>query len=94
VRPVRDFMPTLRLAIAEARAAGLGAACDELEARVSACCTTSSEWLGECGLAIQAFQSAHRARLPSSTRRKLRACLREISKVWPGFHPWWPWNWV
>ena len=91
---VQDFMPTLRLAMAEARAAGLSVACDELEARVSACYATSSEWLGECGLAILAFKSTHRARLPVSTRRKLRACLREISKVWPKFWPWWPWNWV
>ena len=87
-------MPTLRLAIVEARAAGLGVACDELESRVSASCTTSSEWLGECGHAILAFQSAHRGRLPPSTRRKLRVCLRDISKVWPKFWPWWPWNWV
>jgi hypothetical protein len=88
---VADFLPTLREAIGEARALGLHAACDALEARVSSCCTTSSEWLAECGGAIQDFQAATGRKLPRSTRRKLRACLREIGKVWPRFKPWLPW---
>ncbi|HQQ63848.1 MAG TPA: hypothetical protein PLF22_09770 [Pseudomonadales bacterium] len=85
-RAAADFLPVLRTAIAEARAAGLQ--CDALEARVTACYTTSSEFLGECGLAIEAFKNENRTTLPYTTTKKLDNCLQEISKVFPRFHPW------
>lgn len=85
-KPVADFMPTLHAAIAEAQAAGL--ACDELEGRITACYTTSSEFLAECGLAIEVFKKKNRTTLPQTTLKKLDSCLQEISKVWPHFHPW------
>lgn len=90
-KQVSDFIPILRAAIAEAREAGLQSQCDELESRVFACYTTSSEWLGECGLAITAFKSANRKTLARSTKRQLNTCLKEIGKVWPRFRPWLPW---
>jgi hypothetical protein len=80
------FLPILRAAITEAQTAGLS--CDELEARVSACYTTSSEWYAECGLAIEVFKKENRTALSHSTTKKLDSCLKEISKVWPCFHPW------
>ena len=81
-------MPILRAAIDEARAAGLTPESEALATQSFACCTTSDEWLGETGLALTAFLSENRARLAPSTVRKLEECLREISKVWPRFHPW------
>lgn len=91
-RHVSDFLPTLHAAITEAREAGLDVECGRLESRVSSCCTTSSEWLGECGSAIEEFKAATKGRLPRSTRRKLRSCLKEIGKVWPKYRPWLPWT--
>lgn len=89
---VSDFLPTLRAAITEAREVGLNAECDRLESKVLACYTTSSEWLGECGIAIEEFKATTKGSLPRSTKLKLRSCLKEIGKVWPKFRPWLPWD--
>jgi hypothetical protein len=91
-QPVADFTPLLRAALDEARAAGLVAESDALESRVFACYTTSSELLGETGIAIKSFLAVNRSRLQPSTVRKLEQCLREIGKAWPKFRPWFSWS--
>jgi hypothetical protein len=80
---VTDFRPWLRAAIDEARAAGLGVAAAELEAAAFAAYTTSSEWLGETGRAINKFMAKTDGRLSATTVASLKACLAEIRKVWP-----------
>jgi hypothetical protein len=81
--PVADFTPTLRLAISEAKAAGLADAASELEARAFACYTTSSEMLGETGMAIRAFLNSRTRPIPLNITTRLEICLNEIRKVWP-----------
>ena len=82
---VRDYLPLLREAISEARAAGIGAAADELEHMVSLPFTTSSEMLQEHGIAIRRFLEAAHGALADSTRRKLRTCLNETELAAPGW---------
>ena len=79
-----DFTQTLKAAIVEARAAGLDSAAAQLEGRCFAVYTTSSEWLGEVGLAIAEFRRNAGTGLPPSVIEKLDACMREVRKVWPG----------
>ena len=81
----RDYTPLLKEAIAEAKAAGLEAAADDLEQTVFAAFTTSSELLQEQGLAIREFLKATRGKLPESTKAKLDVCLAEIDGVLPGW---------
>jgi hypothetical protein len=80
---VVDFRPTLRAAIAEARAAGLADSASQLEEQAFAAYATSSEWLGEAGLAIKAFLASAGSALPQSVAEKLNVCLVEVHKVWP-----------
>lgn len=84
---VTELAQTLREAVQEARAAGLTEAASELEARVFAAYTTSSEWLGEVGTAIHEFLQRERGRIPTSVARLLDACLAEVGKVWPRYRP-------
>jgi hypothetical protein len=84
---VADFSETLREAIAESRAAGLDASVDELEGKVLAAYTTSSEYLGEVGKAISSFLEQHDRALPSSTVARFHHCLAEVGKVWPKYRP-------
>jgi hypothetical protein len=78
-----DLVALVREAVQAARAAGLNEAADELESRTSAAFTTSSEWLGEVGLAIRQFRARERGRLPPAVQRSLDSCLAEVRKVWP-----------
>jgi hypothetical protein len=83
---IRDYAPLLREAIAEAKAAGFEAAARDLEQSCFAVTfTTSSEMLGEHGLAIKRFLKATRGTLPRSTKVKLNACLTEMGLAWPGW---------
>jgi len=83
---IRDYTPWLEEAIAEARAAGLHAAANDLEtACFKTAFTTSSETLWEHGVAIRRFLKTTRAALPRTTKAKLQACLIEIDLVWPGW---------
>ena len=82
---VRDYTPWLREAMAEARAAGLGAAADRLEQAAFAAVTTSSELLQEQGLAVREFLKATRGQLPAGTKAKLDLCLAEIDLASPGW---------
>jgi hypothetical protein len=78
-----DLQPTLRAAIAEAKAAGLVTAALQLEGQVFAAYTTSSELLGEIGAAIKAFLVSEGAVVPESVVTKLNLCLAEVREVWP-----------
>src|SRR2546425_11093334 len=82
---IRDYAPLLREAIAEARAAGLETATDNLEQAAFTAFTTSSELLQEQGIAIRQFLKDTRGKLPASTKAKLRVCLAEIDMASPGW---------
>ena len=82
---IRDYMPLLREAIADARAAGLEAAASDLEQVVGAAFTTSSEVLQEHGLAIRRFLTSNRRSLPRATQAKLQACLTETELACTGW---------
>ena len=82
---VKDYTALLKEAIAEAKAAGLETAADDLEQTVFAAFTTSSELLQEHGLAIRRFLKATRGKLPASAKDKLDACLAEIDMASPGW---------
>ena len=76
----------LREAIAEARAAGLDTAASDLErACFEAAFTTVSEEFCEHGVAIRRFLKATGGVLPRPIRAKLKDCLTEIDRVWPGW---------
>jgi len=78
-----DVCELLREAIRDARAAGLGPAADELQERTSAAFTSSSEFLGEVGLAVERFLRRERGKVPADVERRLRMCLAEVRTVWP-----------
>jgi hypothetical protein len=83
---IMDYTPLLKEAIAEAKAVGLEAAARDLEQSCFAVAFTSStEMLGEHGLAIRRFLKATRGTLPRSTEAKLNACLKEMGLAWPGW---------
>lgn len=78
---VRDYAPLLEEAIAEARAEGFVVEAHELERKANGVYTTSSELLGEHGLAIRTFLKATGSRLPRSIRSKLETCLDRMESV-------------
>jgi hypothetical protein len=80
---VEDYSPILQEAINEAKAAGLGMEISKLQSAAYSACTTSSELLGEQGVAIRHFLNSHGDTAPISVRKKLEYCLSEIHKVWP-----------
>jgi hypothetical protein len=84
VKAQADVARLLREAMQGARAAGLAEAADELEARTSIAFTSSSEWLGEVGLAIRHFQARERGKVPAAVKRQLGDCLGEVRRAWPG----------
>jgi hypothetical protein len=80
---ILDVPRVLQEAVEDARAAGLTEAADELEARTSAAFTSSSECLGEVGLAIRHFLSRERGKVRAAVQQQLRECLAAVGKVWP-----------
>lgn len=78
-----DLSAALRRAIVLVREAGLEESAAELEGRVFAAYTTSSEWLGEVGEAIRRLHAREGARVPAEAARLLGECLREVGRVWP-----------
>jgi hypothetical protein len=82
---IRDYTPLLKEAIAEAKAAGLETAANDLEQAAFAAFTTSSEMLQEHGLAIKRFLKATRGALPCSTKEKLKGCLTETELACTGW---------
>jgi hypothetical protein len=89
---VTDPTPKLERAIALAREAGLEDAAAELERRAFAPYTTSSEFIGEVGLAIRRFLSREGARLPPEAMELLCECLRDVGQLWPKYL-WLAWWW-
>ena len=81
---VENFLPLLREAIADARAAGLGNLADVLEQASLASCTTSSELLSAIGQAIVGFLRAGGEAVPPTLVAKLNTCLQHVQVVWPG----------
>jgi hypothetical protein len=51
--------------------------------------TTSTESIGEAGLALEELLRGRWAVMPDTGRRRVLACLRRIAGVWPCF--WWVW---
>jgi hypothetical protein len=84
---VAELSPFLRQAIRLTREAGLTESATELEERVFAAYTTSSEWLGEVGEAILHFRAREGRRIPADVAELLNQCLREVAKVWPRYGP-------
>ena len=82
---IRDYVPLLKEAIAEARAAGFDTAASDLEQAVSMAFTTSSEMLQEHGLAIRRFLEAAHDTLPRPIEAKLKACLTETELAGTGW---------
>jgi hypothetical protein len=80
-----DISPILKRIVSELRSAGLESAARELEGQCFAAYTTSSEWLGEVGAALQRFRSANRGRYSTDLDPLIDQCLREIGRVWPHF---------
>lgn len=85
--PAADFSPSLRRAIALARAARLTESAAELESRAFAAYTTSTELLGETGAAILEFRRRESVRIPDEVSDLLDQCLWEIGKVCPKYRP-------
>ena len=86
IMAIADYTPLLKEAVAEAKAAGFEAAANELEQSCfAAAFTTSSEMLGEHGLAIKRFLTATRDALPRSIEAKLNDCLTETELAQPGW---------
>jgi hypothetical protein len=82
---IRDYIPLLKAAIAEARADGLFAAVNDLERSAFAAFTTSSEMLQEHGLAIKRFLRATHGLASDSVESKLKACLIETQLASTGW---------
>ena len=77
----------LRQAIAIARGLGLTESADRLQDRTEGAYTSSSEYLGEVGDAIQEFLAREGNRLPGVLTRRLDECLYEVGRVWPKYRP-------
>ena len=76
----------LERVVALARAAGFAHAADALEERLNCAYTTSSEYLGEIGLAVRRFdKSVDRRRLPDEAQRLLSECRAELGIGLRGF---------
>jgi hypothetical protein len=85
IMKIRNYMPLLMEAIAEAKAAGFETAAKDLEQAALAAFTTSSEMLQEHGLAIKRFLKATQDTLPRATKVKLKACLTETELACTGW---------
>jgi hypothetical protein len=84
---MNDFSRALRQAIKLAREAGLTESATELEGRAFASYSTSSEWVGEVGEAIQQFRAREGEKIPPDVAELLDQCLTEVGRVWPKYKP-------
>jgi hypothetical protein len=85
IMKIRNYMPLLMEAIAEAKAAGFETAAKDMEQAVLAAFTTSSEMLQEHGLAIKRFLNSAQDTLPPATKVKLKTCLTETELACTGW---------
>lgn len=81
-RPV-DAKPILDQAVATLRSGGFGPEAERLVAAAQTPTSSSSEILGELGLAILAVLRDVGHLLPRDAKRQLRRCLKEIRRTWP-----------
>ncbi len=65
------------------RAQGYSIDAESISSLRTAMWTTSSEMVGELGLAIMKFQSQNPA-APDELKLNLARCMKEVRKVWPG----------
>jgi hypothetical protein len=83
--PPLDSPDALNRFVSEVReqldAAGFTAAASRLASVQGAAFTTSSEWLGELGAAVNAVRLDRE--LPADLRGKLEAIRAEVRRVWP-----------
>ena len=85
ISPTADFTTDLEEALSELESHGFHAQVAEARQRCFAACTTSSEWLGEAGEAIDALLRSCGSSVPQTSRIRLEGCLREVRKVWPKY---------
>lgn len=78
------LLDALSLVICGLRAAGFEEdARSQQEIAFETAWTSSSEMVGEIGLAIRGIQERGRGRLPKDVARGLEDCMRFVRKVWP-----------
>jgi hypothetical protein len=71
------------------RETGFTAQSERLESVLNGTWTTSSELIGELGVAVLAIREECRP-LRADQKVLLKRCLREVRKAWPGFG-WFSW---
>lgn len=83
---MEDLRADLEAALAELTAAGWAEAAAACRRRcLDGAYTSSSEWLGETGAAIDELLLAVGLRMPAATRSRLLAMLSRIGRVWPKY---------
>ena len=79
-----DFLGALSNAIDGLRAAGLDEDAAKLrDLAFETAWTSSSEMIGEIGLAILGVQQRARGRLPKEVAKSLDSCMHHVKQVWP-----------
>lgn len=76
---IDDFVPQLRFALSRLPVTPETA---QLRKVLGLPFTTSSEFIGECGLAVRAIQRSELL-IPDDVKESLSTAMREIQKVWP-----------
>ncbi len=79
-----DFLEALSQAIDRLRAAGFEEDARNLrDVAFETAWTSSSEMIGEIGLAILRVQQRARGKLPKAVARGLDRCMDHVREVWP-----------
>jgi hypothetical protein len=78
-----DVKPLLDEAVAKLQADGSGPEAERIIAAARTPTTSSSEILGELGVAILRVLRDVGRLLPRETKRRLKHCLKEIRTTWP-----------
>jgi hypothetical protein len=82
-----DLEAELIETVAALRGAGFADEADRIAEAMSLPTTSSSELLGEIGVAIRSVQRHAGRNLPPEVRRRLARCLRGARSAWRGFVP-------
>jgi hypothetical protein len=80
-----DLLALVREAVAEARRCGLDDVAQTLERAADATATTSSELIGDIGVALRSVRRSHAGRFPPVLEDRLARAMRAVRKVWIGF---------